>query len=38
VKAAGHIGAGDHVEHGLVVTQSPHPEALAEIGIEVDFP
>ena len=36
MEAARHIRAGDHVEHRLVVTESPHPEALAQIRVEID--
>ena len=36
VEAAGDVGAGDDVEHGVVVTEFPHPEALAQIGVEID--
>jgi len=36
VEAAGHVGAGDDAEHGVVVTESPDTEALAQVGIEVD--
>ena len=35
MKAAGDVGAGDQIEHRVVVTKAPHPEAFAEIGIEV---
>jgi thiosulfate/3-mercaptopyruvate sulfurtransferase len=35
MEAAGHVGAGDQTEHGLVVAESPRPEALAEVGVEV---
>ena len=30
------VGAGDHVEHGVVVAEAPHAEALAEIGVQID--
>jgi hypothetical protein len=36
VKAAGNVGAGDHVEQCLVIAQAPPTEALSEVGIEVD--
>ena len=36
VEPARDVGAGDQVEHGVVVAESPHPEALTEIGVEVD--
>jgi hypothetical protein len=36
MKAAGDVGAGDDVQQGLVIGHAPEPEALAEIGVEVD--
>ena len=38
VEAARHVGAGDHVEHRVVVAEQPHPEAFAQIRVEVYFP
>ncbi len=36
MEAAGHVRAGDDVEQRVVVAQPPEPEALAEIGVQVD--
>jgi hypothetical protein len=35
VEAAGHVGAADHVEHRVVVTELPGAEAFAEVAVEV---
>ena len=36
VETAGHVGAGDDAQHGVVVTEPPDAEALAQVGVEVD--
>ncbi len=36
MEPAGHVGAGDQGEHGVVVAELPGPEALAQVGVEVD--
>ena len=36
MEAAGDIGAGHELEHGVVVAHAPRAEAFAEIGVEVD--
>ena len=36
VGATGDVGAGDDVEHRLVVAETPHAERLTEIAVEVD--
>jgi len=36
VEAARHVGATDHPEQGVVVPETPHPEALPEVAVEVD--
>lgn len=36
MEAARHVGAGDHVEHRLVVAQPPLPEALADVGVQIN--
>ena len=35
VEAARQIGAGDDVEHGVVVTEFPDPVSLGEVGVEI---
>ena len=35
VEAARDIGRGDDVEHGVVITECPDAEPLAEVGVEV---
>ena len=36
MESARHVGAGDDPEHGVVVTEAPDAEALAQVGVEVD--
>jgi hypothetical protein len=36
VEAAGDVRAGDQVEQGVVVPESPHAETLTEVGVEID--
>lgn len=36
VEAACHIGAGDQLQHLLVVAETPDPETLPEVGVQVD--
>ena len=36
METAGHVGAGDYAEHGVVVAEPPNAEALAQVGVEVD--
>ena len=36
MEPAGDVGAGDQAEHGVVVAEPPGPEALAQVGVEVD--
>src|SRR5699024_1431059 len=36
VEAAGHVGAGDHVQDGLVAGHGPGAERLAAVRVEVD--
>jgi hypothetical protein len=36
VETAGHVGAADDREHGVVVTEPPNAEALAQVGVEID--
>jgi hypothetical protein len=38
VEAAGDVRAGDDVEQGVVVPQSPYAEALTEVGVEIHRP
>ena len=35
VEAAGEVGTGDDVEHGVVIAEFPHSEALGEVGVEI---
>jgi hypothetical protein len=35
VEAAGHVGAGDDREQGVVVAQAPDAEALAQVAVQV---
>ncbi|SLE89172.1 Uncharacterised protein [Mycobacteroides abscessus subsp. massiliense] len=36
MESTGEVGAGDHVEHGVVVTEAPGPKTLTEVCIQVD--
>ena len=36
VEPAGHVGAGDDSEHGVVIAKPPDAEALAQVGVDVD--
>jgi hypothetical protein len=36
VETAGHVGAGDDLQHRIVIAKAPHAKALAQVGVEVD--
>ena len=36
VEAARHVGAGDDLEHGVVVAEAPDAKAFAQVGVEID--
>ena len=36
METAGHVRAGDHGQHRVVVTQTPVSEGLSEVGVQVD--
>ena len=36
VETAGHVRTGDHGQHRVVVAETPVPEGLSEVGVQVD--
>jgi hypothetical protein len=37
MKSAGNIGAGDEIQHRLIVTHAPLPKPFAKIAIEINI-